>query len=648
MKLMRLLCVTLVSVLVAISRAAPVAAQDESRPGSQAAQPATQTDEQAAAKEREKKALALLGDVVKEIGNVRLPENRMSLYGQAGDLLWTHDEKRARNLLKEAINAYWEVSRRLERSSASTSYNGPMVMRFSSMNLDVLGAGMARVRLKQEIVQVLMRHDPRWAREFLNSTRSNSGSGDVGNMLASADASEDIELAGQLAGTDPKQALDIIESSLDRIFQTGNAANLIDILQQMRIKDGDTASKLADDLMKRIRAGNLAEDAGLAMFAASLVQAATQAGKGDATQKKGTAGSGSTAGPPQLLDEPMLKDIVDRLAAAFLARNLGADGIDRAGPYYSLEQSVLPAIEKYAPSRAAAVRDRIAETAKVLDPGAQVFAELTDQEDPSADAILKIAAKAPEGMRESLYVQAVQKSISEGDFDGARQLINDHVSDNGQRDALLGSIDRQRLSTATEQGKADEVRQLLAQIDAPEERVVYLTQLASQLAAKGNKKMAIELLAEARGQISGPVDSNPEFEAVLQLATAMAAVDSAQGFDVLEGTMDGLVRIIDASAVLDGFQGRQQFRDGEMLVRGNGLAISLMQRWSTALEALARTDVDRARLAVDRFTRPEVKAALHLAVASGVLSDGSGKRERPQGQDFRFFSPNSAMVVDRN
>ena len=38
---------------------------------------------------------------------------------------------------------------------------------------------------------------------------------------------------------------------------------------------------------------------------------------------------------------------------------------------------------------------------------------------------------------------------------------------------------------------------------------------------------------------------------------------SAQGFDVLEGTMDGLVRIIDASAVLDGFQGRQQFRDGE-------------------------------------------------------------------------------------
>jgi hypothetical protein len=435
---------------------------------------------------------------------------------------------------------------------------------------------------------------------------------------------------------------------MDRIFQSGNALGLVNVLQQMRGKDDDAASKLADDLMKRIRSGNLAEDGGLATFATNLLQSAMQS----TTQKSGSStdsGSASTA----LLDDSTMRDLADRLAAAFLARNVATDGVDRAGPYYSLEQTVLPAIEKYAPNRAQAVRDRVAETAKLLDPGAQVFAELADQDDPSADAILKIAGKAPDGMKDSLYTQAIQKTISDGDFDRAQQLISDHVSDDNQRGAFLDSIERQRIVTAIEKGKVEEARQMLDQLGTPEERVTLLTQLASQVAAKGNKSGALQLLADARGQMGGPPETETEFEATLQIAAAYAAADPAQGFDVLEGTLDGVIRIIDASAVLDGFQGHQQFKDGEMLIHANGLTSALIQRWSQVLSALARGDVDRARIAAERFGRPEVKAVLHLAVAGGVLSKGTpGLKSNPNMYPVQINGSmvytRAATIVDQN
>src|SRR3979409_1552966 len=54
--------------------------------------------------ELERKTLAMLDEVATQALGLRLPENRSFVLAATADLLWAHDEKRARNLFWEALN----------------------------------------------------------------------------------------------------------------------------------------------------------------------------------------------------------------------------------------------------------------------------------------------------------------------------------------------------------------------------------------------------------------------------------------------------------------------------------------------------------------------------------------------------------------
>src|SRR5438067_7964162 len=55
--------------------------------------------------ELEKKALGLLDEVIGAAWSLKLSENRSYVLTKAADLMWPHDEKRARNLYWEALNS---------------------------------------------------------------------------------------------------------------------------------------------------------------------------------------------------------------------------------------------------------------------------------------------------------------------------------------------------------------------------------------------------------------------------------------------------------------------------------------------------------------------------------------------------------------
>src|SRR5438477_11691000 len=55
--------------------------------------------------ELEKKTLGLLDEVIGAAWSLKLSENRSYVLSKAADLLWPHDEKRARNLFWEALNS---------------------------------------------------------------------------------------------------------------------------------------------------------------------------------------------------------------------------------------------------------------------------------------------------------------------------------------------------------------------------------------------------------------------------------------------------------------------------------------------------------------------------------------------------------------
>ncbi len=92
--------------MILLTASIAVIAQDP--PGTEQQQKA-----QAALKE---KALQLLDQVIAEAQALKLPENRLRLQWQAGDLLWERDEARARTLFSQASAGIGEMIQSLDRN----------------------------------------------------------------------------------------------------------------------------------------------------------------------------------------------------------------------------------------------------------------------------------------------------------------------------------------------------------------------------------------------------------------------------------------------------------------------------------------------------------------------------------------------------
>src|SRR5215467_1311491 len=70
----------------------------------QTQEPAVTAEAQKEAKQQvQKKALEMLETLLKELGTLRLTENRIRVESTAADLLWKRDEKRARALFERAV-----------------------------------------------------------------------------------------------------------------------------------------------------------------------------------------------------------------------------------------------------------------------------------------------------------------------------------------------------------------------------------------------------------------------------------------------------------------------------------------------------------------------------------------------------------------
>ncbi len=582
-----------------------------------------QEQERKAQEELEKKALVLLDAIIKEAQSLKLPENRIYIQASAADLLWSRDEKRARALFKEVINSFVETVRKtdfkFQRASdvsiafAIRSYN-------NSPNPEMLA--WMRTQLRQEILQLLMRHDPKWGREFLRASRQIANLNTENAEGMNFEIMMDIQFASKLAESEPKQAVEIAQEGFDKAFSMGQQESLIGIVQQLRLKDTEAASKMAGELMKKFRSENFASNITMANSALNFLRVVTQRDKAGSTQEQTPSKNESP-----LLDEQSLRDLVEMLASAALTRSKDSLDDEDSDNDMKLEmmQMLIPYVERYTPWRAAALRAKIKEFTKPLKPHENAWIELASKgENATVDDLIRIAAKMPAEAQSAFYGRAAQKAVEKGDLDRARQIIGEHIGDAEQRKAILEEIDRHTLANAVREGKLEAARQMLAQIESPEERAIILSQLAATAAAKGDKKIALQLIDEARSLVGNQPENAVQFAAQVQVAGAAASIDAAQSFEILEGMIDQLNAIAAASAVLDGFENRQQFREGEMMLRGLGVISGLFQNWANDLQLLARTDFDRAREATERFQRSEMRLMARLSITGGVLSDKIG------------------------
>ncbi len=586
-------------------------------------------------------ALKLLDQLMVEAQALKLPENRIRLQLTAGDLLWEHDEERARSLFTGAAAGIAEMMHSIE--SSDRQY----------FNLIQTPA-----QLRRELLSVVAQHDPQLAYSLLLSTRQPSPPQNLPNFRRpDSESNLEMSLLAQIAAADPLLAL----KNAEEILAQGQfPASLARVMAQLQRKDKEAARKLTENLLQRLRVETLLANQEAGRLALNLLRPGPRRAEAhpQGEPQLETEESG------QVLDEAAFRRLMESVIAAALSatpRTPGgqaAPGSPRGGTgrlrggqssqqgrpdntqQYARNlllglQPLLPHIDRYLPARAGAVRQKLSEVGSNPRQAAFELSNLVQQ--GSVDAILEAAPKAGPGMASWLYLQAATKALAEGDFDRARQIATEHL-DPRQRDTLLRQVERQQSLRTAMAGRIEELRQTLSRLPSDPERVNWLIQMAAA-AQKNDQKLAWQLLEEAYSLASRRAENYQQLEAQLKLAQAMAELDPARAFELLERGIEQINELLLAAALLSGFELRI-FKDGELPLQNGSMLSRIITRYGQELATLARKDFDRAQLAADKFQRPEARILARLSIVQGMLgkqttAEAAGLPDRGFGPRFR-------------
>jgi hypothetical protein len=555
----------------------------------------------------EGKALELLGETVAEARGLKLAENRARVLATAAGLLWPRDEKTARALFKEATDLVAALAAAQEERRPDEGQNGV-------------------AQLRQEMLSMVAGRDAQLALDFLRATRQPSpGRGQNWGGPPDPELALEVSLATQLAAQDPKVALRLAEESLSRGFSSG----LGRLLHLLAVKDPEGASRLAGLIIRKMNPEDLVGDYEATSLATQLLNLARPAGP---TQTPDENGHRIVDLAVVTVDERTRRQLIETVVAAALSDKAARTGFSL---YHAL-QPLMAEVEKYAPARLAALRRQSAEYERNLDPHSRMQKEYRAVfEQGTIEALVEAASKAPAEMRDQLYMQAFWRAAGEGDGERARQIA-ENISNPQQRSQLLQDLARQLPWRAFERGNYEEARQLIMRLPAKEERVPMLLQVAAGMLSKGDKQAAGGLLDEAAGLlglgVEGRAQTHQQFNAQLEIARLYAQLDEGRAFQLVELSAEQLNELVAAAAVLEGFY-QDAFREGELKQQGGYVWNDLIARCSATLAQLAPSDFTRARSAVERFRRADVRVAAQLAFVRDVLgtAERQGNQSRLEG-----------------
>jgi hypothetical protein len=593
----------------------------------------------------ERKATALLEQVVTEAQGMKLPENRVRVQITAADMLWDRSQARARGLFSDAATVLGQMA-----------LDGDRTDREEVQTLN---------QLRQELVLTAARHDADLAYQMLRSTQSLTANNAGNGRRFPVDPQSNLEqnLLAAIAASDPKVAYQKANESLDKgEYPTALAR----VLAQLQAKDPEAFKKLSDKTLSRLGSDSLLASREATSLAMSLLMPGPRASASTSADANKPA-----ANTAQVLNESAYHDLMDNAVTASLnVTSLGQGNMNRGGggrgPFRAAQQNpqstssqntpddtqvrqnnarmllfglstMLPQIDQYLPERAPALRQKLTD----LGMGNNAMMNYGDQmrtamQQGTSDSLEAAAKVAPPQIQSRLYQQAAQKAIDEGNMDRALQIANDHLDESG-RNSIMQAVDFKRMATDASPEKLNEIKLKLAALPSDSDRVKYLIELATAT-QKDNPKLALRFLEDARTLVSRRATNFKEFEDQLQVADAFAPLDPKRSFDVLELGIGQLNELLAAAQVLNGFE-VDVFRDGELPLQGGSDLGNMIARYGQELAALAKIDFDRARMTADRFqlAEPRLLAKLSIVqVAFGVQSTVVNNNNRRR-QDFQFL-----------
>jgi len=631
--------------LLILSAATAIKAQDTATQPTSTGAPADE-QQQKEKEAAEKKATALLEQIVGEVQLLKLPENRIRVQIAAADMLWKRNEARARSMFSLAGDGVAELIRSSDGNSQRWA-----------------------AQLRQELVLSAAQHDAPLAYQLLAATQSLTPAADPGTDFRRprADANLEQNLLAQVAALDPKLAAQKVEEALT----SGQYPNTLpQVLSALQSQDKEAATKLTAKVVTKLQSENMLANVQAEMLALSLLRAgAIAAGTTQAvasqpatnqinsnTAPASPASFGNTT--PPMLSEAAYKELLNTVIDAALratrpapnsqagqgtGRGRGMFGAAQNSTQTPLTdgqieqqnarrllgglQSLLPQIDQYLPSRGTPLRNKMTEIG-MANNQRMAFNQINNlMQQGTTESLLAAAPAAPPAMQSRLYQQAAQKALDEGNVDQARQIANDHLEAN-TRDRMLQRVDFQLIAKKADSENMDQLRQSLASLHSDDERIDLLLQLAAQAqktdgqpdaaSQAEDSKLALKLLSEAQRLANRRATNYSHFDQQLRIADAFASVEPSRSFEVLDPGIAQLNELLSAAALLSGFE-VNIFKDGELQLAGGSGLSEMVARYGQELAMLAKLDFARAESSANKFQLAEPRLMSQLAIVRNVL-----------------------------
>jgi hypothetical protein len=519
-------------------------------------------------------ALDMLDLVLAGAKSLVLPQNRLAIESEAFPLLWSRNESQARALVIQMVGDFAQAASQQETPDPNS-----------------------RQSLRQQwqvVLRAISQSDAELALSFMNASRLSVQSGNPEQDEAEERGLR-LELAAQLAAHDPRNALRAAEKDLQA---PGDLPwELINLLAQVEAKDPEAGTQLLHDIVSRVRSADLSSAGPSFNFALNLLNS-----------QASTSNNGTTP-------DESLKTLADSIASTALSPQFPAVALR------SLQGS-LPALDQFAPSRAQALRQKLAENFQALTPEQKSWDQFSDaQASGDPNRLLAAAEQSPEEVRSNISQQVAWQFANNGDLPRARQIA-ESLPDPLQREQVMQQALRQSATNASNQGDFTTARQLAQQITLEEDRATMLAQFAMNAVANRQETIAQEMLEEASGLLASRTPGASLFAAQLQVAQAFARLKPARAVPLLERSASQLQQVLSAAVEVDAFLPFQRsFENGELILNTGFLFNSLIQPYVQATAELANYDLPAARILADRLPFPEARLMAELSVARTALED---------------------------
>ncbi len=217
-----------------------------------------QNPDDSAAKTKQQRQAILIEQILADITNLKLAENRALVFAKVGNLTWKSDEKRARTLFQNAVGELINAQTLAEADKKNAPYQNDLLTGQST---------------RPQILNIIASRDAELALEYLYKTRpaallkalsappaiKNSKIGNSANnysYLAQNEMNLEQSFVRMAADQSPERALKLLKESLKK----GLSSETLNLLKKLHEKDADAADALVSEIVGKLVQSNFTKE----------------------------------------------------------------------------------------------------------------------------------------------------------------------------------------------------------------------------------------------------------------------------------------------------------------------------------------------------------------------------------------------------